>query len=243
MTNLLGEFIGTMVLVTFGDGLVACALLNKSKGQNAGWIHITVGWGAAVVMGVFAAIAMGAPQADINPAVTLAKMLAGVYSLPHAVTTMLMQVAGGFAGGVVVWLAYLGHWEATEDKGLKLAVFSTGPAIRQTVPNFITEAIGTIFLIVPIMFIFSGEGKVGALPVGFGPFMVGWLVMVIGMALGGPTGYAINPARDLGPRIAHFVLPIAGKGDSDWGYAWIPVLAPLSGGAIAFFIARALGVM
>lgn len=243
MTNLLGEFIGTMVLVTFGDGLVACALLNKSKGQSAGWIHITVGWGAAVVMGVFAAIAMGAPQADINPAVTLAKTLAGVYTMPHALMTMLAQVAGGFAAGVVVWLAYLGHWEATEDKGLKLAVFSTGPAIRQTVPNFITEVIGTIFLIVPIMFIFSGEGKVGPLAPGFGPFLVGWLVMAIGMALGGPTGYAINPARDLGPRIAHFVLPIAGKGDSDWGYAWIPIVAPFTGGAIAFFIARALGVM
>lgn len=241
MTNLLGEFIGTLVLVTFGDGVVANALLNKSKGQNAGWIHITVGWGAAVVMGVFAAIACGAPQADINPAVTLAKMLAGVYTVPHAIATMLAETAGGFCAGVIVWLAYLGHWEETADPGLKLAVFSTGPAIRNATHNFITEAIGTIFLVVPIMFIFSKN--VGGLAPGFGPFLVGWLVMVIGMALGGPTGYAINPARDLGPRIAHAVLPIAGKGGSDWGYSWVPVAGPLVGGAIAFVIARALGVM
>lgn len=245
MTNLLGEFFGTMTLVVFGDGLVACALLNKSKGQNAGWIHITIGWGAAVVMGVFAATSLGAPQADINPAVTMAKTLAGVYTFPHALMTMAAQVGGGFLAGVIVWLAYLGHWEATDDPGLKLAAFSTGPAIRHPVHNFITEAIGTIFLVVPIMFIFS-EGvreAIGGLAPGFGPFMVGWLVMVIGMALGGPTGYAINPARDLGPRIAHAVLPIAGKGDSDWGYAWVPVVGPLVGGAVAFFIARALGVM
>lgn len=245
MTNLLGEFFGTMTLVVFGDGLVACALLNKSKGQNAGWVHITIGWGAAVVMGVFAATSLGAPQADINPAVTMAKMLAGTYTLPHAMMTMLAQVGGGILAGVVVWLAYLGHWEVTEDKGLKLAVFSTGPAIRNPINNFITEMIGTIFLVVPIMFIFSSGVKeaIGGLTPGFGPFLVGWLVMVIGMALGGPTGYAINPARDLGPRIAHFILPIAGKGDSDWGYAWIPVLAPLTGGAVAYFIAHALGVM
>lgn len=245
MTNLLGEFLGTMTLVVFGDGLVACALLNKSKGQNAGWVHITIGWGAAVVMGVFAATSLGAPQADINPAVTLAKMLAGTYSLQHAVMTMLVQVAGGILAGVIVWLVYLGHWEATEDKGLKLAVFSTAPAIRNPVNNFITEMIGTVFLVVPIMFIFSPGVKeaLGGLAPGFGPFLVGWLVMVIGMALGGPTGYAINPARDLGPRIAHFILPIAGKGDSDWGYSWIPVVGPMVGGAIAYFIAHALGVM
>lgn len=241
MTNLLGEFIGTMVLCTFGDGVVANALLNKSKGQNAGWVHITIGWGAAVVMGVFAAIACGAPQADINPAVTIAKMFAGVYTVPHALMTMLAETAGGFVAGVIVWLAYLGHWEATEDKGAKLGIFSTGPAIRSYGHNCLTEAIGTIFLVVPIMFIFSE--KVGGLAPGFGPFLVGWLVMVIGMALGGPTGYAINPARDLGPRIAHAILPIAGKGDSDWGYAWVPVVGPLVGGTVAYFIAHALGVM
>ncbi len=241
MTNLLGEFIGTLVLVTFGDGLVANALLNKSKGQNAGWIHITVGWGAAVVMGVFASIACGAPQADINPAVTLAKMLAGTYTMSQALMTMVAQVAGGFCAGVLVWLAYLGHWEETADPGLKLAVFSTGPAIRNYTHNFLTEAIATVFLVVPIMFIFSKN--VGGLAPGFGPFLVGWLVMVIGMALGGPTGYSLNPARDLGPRIAHAVLPIAGKGDSDWGYSWVPVFGPYAGAAVAFFIARALGVM
>ncbi len=245
MTNLVGEFFGTMTLVVFGDGVVACALLNKSKGQDAGWVHTTIGWGAAVVMGVFAATSLGAPQADINPAVTLAKMFAGTYTVPQALMTMLVQVGGGILAGIIVWLAYLGHWEATEDKGLKLAVFATAPAIRNPINNFITEFIGTVFLIVPIMFIFS-PGVVealGGLAPGFGPFMVGWLVMVIGMALGGPTGYAINPARDLGPRIAHFILPIAGKGDSDWGYAWVPVLGPLAAGVVSYFIAHALGVM
>lgn len=243
MDNLLGEFIGTLVLCAFGDGVVANCLLSKSKGQNAGWVHIVLGWGLAVTMGVFAAVAMGAPQADINPAVTLAKMLAGVYAMPHAFMTMLAQTAGGLAGGVIVWLVYLPHWAETEDKGAKLGIFCTGPAIRSHGANTLTEAIGTIFLVVPIMFM----GKVGvfgpdAIP-GWGAFLVGCLVMVIGFAMGGPTGYAINPARDLGPRLAHAILPIAGKGDSDWGYAWVPIVGPFIGGGVAFAIARACGVM
>jgi glycerol uptake facilitator protein len=243
MENLLGEFIGTLVLCSFGDGVVACCLLNKSKGQNAGWVVVTFSWGIGVMMGVFAAIACGAPQADINPAVTLTKMLGGVYSPFHAFVTMLAQTAGGFCAGVIVWLAYLAHWKETDDKGAKLAIFSTGPAIRNTPANLITEIIGTIFLIVVIMFIFSANvtGTAGFTP-GFGPVLVGLLVVAIGMALGGPTGYAINPARDLGPRIAHAVLPIAGKGGSDWAYSWIPIAGPFVGAVVAYVIVKALGV-
>ena len=243
MENLLGEFIGTLVLCTFGDGVCACCLLNKSKGQNTGWVLITLAWGIAVMMGVYAAVACGAPQADINPAVTLTKMLGGVYTPFHALMTMLAETAGAFCDGVIVWLAYLAHWKETESKGAKLGIFCTGPAIRNAPANFITEMIGTIFLVVVIMFIFSKNvgGEVG-LAVGLGPVLVGLLVVVIGMALGGPTGYAINPARDLGPRIAHAILPIAGKGHSDWGYAWIPIAGPFAGAAIAYVIVKALGV-
>ncbi|HBS60492.1 MAG TPA: aquaporin [Firmicutes bacterium] len=241
MTNLFGEFFGTMVLVIFGAGVVANVLLKKSKAEGAGWLAIATGWGFAVVLGVFAALAGGAPQADINPAVTLAKTMLGVYTVPEAMATMLAQLLGGIAGGIVVWLAFLPHWEVTEDQGAKLAVFSTGPAIRKPFANMLCEAIGTIVLVVLIFAIFSKQA--GGLAPGFGPYLVGILVWAIGLSLGGPTGYAINPARDLGPRIAHAILPIAGKGDSDWGYAWIPVVAPLLGGAVAFAIARGIGLV
>lgn len=241
MTNLFGEFFGTMVLVIFGAGVVANVLLKKSKAEGAGWTAIAAGWGFAVILGVFCAIAAGAPQADINPAVTLAKTLIGVYTIPHAVATMAAELLGGIAGGIVVWLAFLPHWEVTEDKGAKLAVFCTAPAIRNTFGNFLCEVIGTIMLVVPIFAIFSKQA--GGLAPGFGPYLVGIIVWAIGLSLGGPTGYAINPARDLGPRIAHAIIPIAGKGGSDWGYAWIPVVAPLVGGALAFAIARGIGVV
>ncbi len=241
MTNLFGEFFGTMVLVIFGAGVVANVLLKKSKAEGAGWNAIAAGWGFAVILGVFAAIAGGAPQADINPAVTLAKAMIGVYTASQAITTMLAQLTGGIAGGVIVWLAFLPHWEVTEDQGAKLAVFCTGPAIRNPFANMICEVIGTIVLVVMIFAIFSKQA--GGLAPGFGPYLVGVLVWAIGLSLGGPTGYAINPARDLGPRIAHAILPIAGKGGSDWGYAWIPVVAPLIGGAVAFAIARGMGLV
>lgn len=241
MTNLLGEFLGTMILIIFGAGVVANCLLEKSKAQGSGWIVITLGWGVGVAMGVFTAIATGAPQADINPAVTLAKMLMGVYAPGQAIITMLAQTAGAFVGGVVVWLAFLPHWKTTEDKGIKLAVFSTGPAIRNPVANVICEVIGTFVLVFCIFAIFSKP--VGAIAPGVGPFLVGFLVWGIGCSLGGPTGYAINPARDLGPRLAHAALPIAGKGDSDWGYAWVPVVAPLIGGSLAYVIGKAVGLI
>lgn len=241
MTNLLGEFLGTMILIIFGAGVVANCLLAKSKAQGGGWIVITLGWAVGVVMGVFTAIATGAPQADLNPAVTLAKMMLGVYAPGHAFITMLAETAGAFVGGIVVWLAFLPHWEITEDKGAKLAVFCTGPAIRNTAANVICEAIGTIVLLLCIFAIFSKP--VGGIAPGFGPFLVGLLVWGIGCSLGGPTGYAINPARDLGPRLAHAVLPIAGKGDSDWTYAWVPVVAPLIGSGAAYVIGKAVGLI
>jgi glycerol uptake facilitator protein len=241
MTNLLGEFLGTAVLLIFGCGVVANCLLKQSKAEGAGWIVITLGWAVGVIMGVFTAVACGAPQADLNPAVTLAKMLNGVYSLPHALMTMLAELAGAITGATIAWLAFLPHWEVTEDKGLKLAVFSTAPAIRNTTANLLCEIIGTVVLIVIIFAIFSKQ--VGGIAAGFGPYLVGMLVWGIGVSLGGPTGYAINPARDLGPRIAHAILPIAGKGDSDWGYSWIPVVGPMIGAVIAFGISKGLGII
>lgn len=241
MTNLFGEFFGTMVLIIFGGGVVANCLLKKSKAEGAGWVVITLGWAIGVIMGVFSAIAAGAPQADLNPAVTLAKTMLGVYSVPHAVATMIAELVGAFAGGVVVWLAFLPHWEVTEDKGAKLAVFCTAPAIRTAPANLLCEIIGTIVLIVSIFAMFSKP--VGGIAPGFGPYLVGFLVWGIGVSLGGPTGYAINPARDLGPRLAHALLPIAGKGGSDWEYSWIPVVGPLIGGGLGFIIAKGAGII
>ena len=237
MDNLLGELLGTMFLIILGDGVVANVLLARSKGENSGWIVITTGWAMAVMVGVFVAISAGAPQADINPAVTIGKWLAlGVYTPAQALATMGAEVVGAFLGAVVVWLTYFKHWEPTEDPGLKLAVFSTGPAIRNTVWNFVTEVIGTIVLLMGVGAIFSGATAPDGPAAGLGPFLVGALVWGIGLSLGGPTGYAINPARDLGPRIAHQILPIPGKGGSDWGYGWIPVVAPLVGGVIGAFL-------
>ena len=241
MTNLFGEFFGTMVLIIFGSGVVANCLLSKSKAEGSGWLVIVTGWAMAVMLGVFSAIATGAPQADLNPAVTLAKMYLGVYMPGHAVMTMLAEVAGGIVGAAVAWLAFLPHWAITEDKGLKLAVFCTAPAIRNTFANLLCEIIATAMLIIGIFVIFSKP--VGTLAPGFGPYLVGMLVWALGLCLGGPTGYALNPARDLGPRIAHAILPIAGKGGSDWGYAWIPVVGPMAGASLAIIICKAAAIL
>lgn len=244
MTNLFGEFFGTMILLTFGCGVVANVLLKHSKGNGGGWIVITTGWAMAVLMGVFGAQATGAPQADLNPAVTFFKALNGVYTPMHAAATMLAELLGGIAGGIITWLVYLPHWEPTEDKGAKLGVFATGPAIRNPFANFLTETIATCFLLVGIMTIFSkGVAGTATMGVGMGPYLVAMLIWALGLSLGGPTGYALNPARDLGPRIAHFILPIAGKGDSDWGYSWIPVLGPYLGAGLAFVICKAAGII
>ena len=236
MSNLLGEFLGTMFLIILGDGVVANVLLNKSKGENSGWIVITTGWAMAVMVGVFVAISAGAPQADINPAVTIGKwLILGVYTFGEAIVTMLIQVLGAFVGAVVVYLSYYRHWAPTPDPGLKLAVYSTGPAIPDTLWNIVTEIIGTMVLLIGVGAIFSGATG-GNPAAGLGPYLVGALVWGIGLSLGGPTGYAINPARDLGPRIAHQLLPIPGKGSSDWGYGWIPVVAPLIGGVLGALV-------
>lgn len=244
MTNLFGEFFGTMILLIFGCGVVANCLLKDSKGNGGGWIVITAGWAFGVLLGIFGATATGAPQADLNPAVTFFKMLLGVYTVPQALATMCAEMAGGIAGGVLCWLLYLPHWEATEDKGLKLAVFATGPAIRNTFGNLLCETLATAILLIGIMAIFS-KGVTGSVGfgVGVGPYMVAMLIWALGLSLGGPTGYALNPARDLGPRIAHAILPIAGKGNSDWGYAWIPVVGPMIGSGLAFVVCKATGIV
>ena len=242
MTNLLGEFVGTLVLVLFGTGVVANCLLENSKGKDSGWIVITTGWAFAVILGVFTSVALGAPQADLNPAATIAIFYMGVYtSFGHALTTKAVQVAGAMGGATLCWLTYLPHWSVTQDQGAKLGIFATGPAIRNMGSNFLTEVIGTFFLVFGIFCIFSKE--TGAIPPGFGPYLVGILVWALGLSLGGPTGYAINPARDLGPRIAHAILPIAGKGSSDWGYSWIPIAGPFVGATAAYFVGHALNIM
>jgi glycerol uptake facilitator protein len=240
VSPLLGEILGTMMLIVLGDGVVAAVLLNKSKAQNSGWIVITAGWAFAVMCGVFVAQATGSPNADLNPAVTVAKIIHGGTEVGDGIIRIVGEFIGAFIGAVLVWLAYLPHWGETPEQGLKLAVYCTGPAIRNTVTNLITEIIGTFVLVFVIFSIFGKLAIPGGAAGGVGPYLVGILVWGIGLSLGGPTGYAINPARDLGPRIAHFVLPIAGKGGSDWEYSWIPVVGPLIGGAIAAILATAI---
>ncbi len=223
------EMVGTALLVLLGDGVVAAVLLTKSKAQNSGWIVITTGWAMAVMVGVFAAFYSGG---HINPAVTIGQAVAGDLDWSKVPEYLAGQFTGAFVGAIFVYLAYYVHWGETEDPGLKLAVFSTGPAIRNTVANLITEIIGTFVLVFGVYAIFTVGGTGGSLSDGIGPVLVAFLVWGIGLSLGGPTGYAINPARDLGPRIAHAVLPISGKGGSDWEYAWIPVVGPIIGGIL-----------
>jgi glycerol uptake facilitator protein len=222
------EVIGTALLVLLGDGVVAAVLLSHSKAQNSGWIVITFGWGMAVMLGVF--VAAQYSGAHLNPAVTFGFALEGRTEWGDVPEYFAGEFVGAFIGATLVWLAYLDHWRETEDPGLKLACFSTAPAIRNTVSNLITEVIGTFVLVFGVMAIFADKVTAAT---GLGGLIVGLLVLGIGLSLGGPTGYAINPARDLGPRIMHAILPIAGKGESDWSYAWIPVVGPLIGAAIA----------
>jgi glycerol uptake facilitator protein len=234
-----GEFLGTLVLLLFGDGVVANVVLAGSKGKDSGWIVITAGWGFAVFCGIVTSLGVGG-VAQLNPAVTLAAaIVSGDFS--HVVPYVAAQLAGGVAAGVVVWLVYLPHWPGS-DADSKLAVFCTQPAIRAPLQNALSEVIGTVVLIVVGMGLAS-KGFAGAgLAPGMGPFFWGILVWALGLSLGGPTGYAINPARDLGPRIAHAILPITGKRDSDWGYAWVPVLGPLAGAALGAAIVLATGI-
>ena len=227
----MGEVVGTAVLILLGDGVVAGVLLNRSKAQNAGWVVITWAWGIGVLAGVFTSLAVTDGVAHLNPAVTLGLASIDLVEWGDVATLIAGQFVGAAIGATLVWLAYLPHWAETEDPGLKLAVFSTGPAIRNTAANLITEIIGTFMLVFGIL----------ALPAEFPTGLaVALLVVGIGMSLGGPTGYAINPARDLGPRLMHFILPIAGKGDSDWSYSWIPVVGPIIGGVIGALVGDAV---
>jgi glycerol uptake facilitator protein len=221
------EVIGTAILILLGNGVVAGVLLAHSKALNSGWIVITWGWGIAVMTAVFAVGQYSG--AHLNPAVTLGFAIEGTIEWGDVPEYLAGEFVGAFIGATLVWLAYMPHWGETEDPGLKLACFSTGPAIRNPVANTITEIIGTFVLVFGILAFFANEAT-GA--TGLGVLIVGLLVFGIGLSLGGPTGYAINPARDLGPRIMHAILPIAGKGPSDWGYAWVPVIGPLIGGAL-----------
>ncbi|HEX3032771.1 MAG TPA: MIP/aquaporin family protein [Bacillota bacterium] len=249
MTNLLGEFLGTLVLLAFGVGSVANLSLKESKALGGGgggaWIAVTTAWAFGVVMGIFTAITFGAPQADLNPAVTLAKTILGVYPISQAIVTMLVQVAGAFAGACLAWLIFMPHWKITEDKPAKLSCFSTFPAVRNPLANLITETAITAFFLTLVFVIFSKELSDGGqkFATGFGPYLVGILVWGIGLSFGGPTGYAINPARDLGPRIAHAVLPLGDKASFDWGYAWVPIVGPLAGGVLAVVIGKSLGIL
>jgi glycerol uptake facilitator protein len=237
-----------MVLVLLGDGVVANVLLARSKGQNAGWIVIALGWGMAVTMAIYAVGRISG--AHLNPAVTVG--LASIGSFPWADVPgyIAAQMTGAFIGAALVWLTYLPHWAVTPDKDVKLAVFCTAPAISNPAANIVTEVIGTAMLLFGVLAIganaaaFARPGDVNLAVVfsgGLQPLLVGLLVLSIGLSLGGPTGYAINPARDLGPRLAHALLPIAGKGPSDWGYAWIPIVGPIIGGVLGAVLFRAVG--
>jgi glycerol uptake facilitator protein len=231
MSPFIGEFIGTALLIIMGDGVVANVLLNKTKGQNSGLIVIAIGWAMAVFLGVYASTKLGG-SGHLNPAVTIAMAAFNGFDSALVPTYIAAQFAGAIVGATIVWVAYKQHFAETADKDLKLAVFCNAPAIRSVGHNLITEIIGTFVLVFGALAMSpatSSLGTLDALPVGL-------LVLGIGLSLGGPTGYAINPARDLGPRIAHFLLPVSGKRDSDWGYSWIPVVGPVIGALIAAWL-------
>lgn len=232
MSPFLAELLGTMILIILGDGVVANVVLKQTKGHNAGWIVITAGWAMAVTVAVYCTNAISG--AHLNPAVTIAMASIANLGWDQVPVYIAAQMIGAFLGAVVVWLAYLPHWPVTEDKGAKLAVFCTGPAIRQPLANLITEIVGTFILVLGVLAVLSKDNLLekSGFDTGLAPALVGVIVFAIGLSLGGPTGYAINPARDLGPRIAHALLPIPGKGGSDWGYALIPVLGPIIGGVL-----------
>ena len=242
MTEYLAEFIGTALMILLGNGVVANVVLKGTKGNNSGWIVITTAWALAV----FVAVVVAGPYsgAHLNPIVTLAVAIAKGFDWAKVPFYILAQLSGAMMGSFLVWIIYKDHFDATEDKGLKAAPFATAPAIRNKVSNLFSEIVGTFVLIFVIFYITDaslattevtkiGLGSIGAIPVAF-------LVWVIGLALGGTTGYAINPARDLGPRLVHALIPMKGKGDSDWSYAWIPIIGPIIGSSLAAFVFLAL---
>jgi glycerol uptake facilitator protein len=237
---IVGEFAGTFVMMVLGDGVVAACLLKRTKAEGSGWMAITTGWAFAVFCGIFTANLFGSPDAFLNPAITLAFAIkGGVFS--HVLPFLVAQLGGAFAGAVVVWLFYLPHWEVTEDPKAKLGVFCTGPAIRSYGSNLLSEIIATFMLVLVVGAIGSKTVLTNGAAPGLPPFLVGCLVWSIGLSLGATSGYAINPARDLGPRIAHALLPIAGKGDSDWAYSWVPILGPVIGASAAAYVLLLLG--
>jgi glycerol uptake facilitator protein len=231
MSSFIGEFIGTMLLIIMGDGVVANVVLNKTKGNNGGWIVITFGWAMAVFLGVYVSTALGG-SGHLNPAVTIAMVAFNNFDAALLPGYILAQFAGAITGAIIVWVAYKQHFDSTDDKDGKLAVFCNAPAIRGYGYNLITEIIGTFVLVFGAMAMVKPSSTLGTLDA----LPVGLLILGIGLSLGGPTGYAINPARDLGPRIAHFILPIKNKRDSDWGYSWIPVVGPIIGALIAGYL-------
>jgi glycerol uptake facilitator protein len=235
-----GEFLGTMTLILLGNGVVACVSLKGSYGQSAGWVAITTGWGLAVICAVLVALAVGS-NAHLNPAVTIGVAVSsGIWS--EVGVYVLGQLLGATVGAALVWLHYLPHWAQTPDAAGKRACFCTSPAVRHTPANLLSEIIGTFVLVFVAAAISSDNLSPTGLAPGFGPFLVGLLVWGIGLSLGGPTGYAINPARDLGPRLAHSLLPIAGKGPSGWDYAAIPIVGPLVGAVLAGLAVSAIGI-
>jgi glycerol uptake facilitator protein len=225
MSPFVAELVGTMLMIVLGDGVVAAVVLNKSKAQNSGWMVVTTGWALGVAMGVYAVGRISG--AHLNPAITLGLAAIGRFPWNAVPRYIAAQFLGAFLGAVIVWLAYLAHWPVTEDQSAKLGVFCTIPAIRHLPKNLLTEIIGTFVLMFGVLAILANAAPAQS---GLAPLLVGFLVWSIGLSLGAPTGYAINPVRDLGPRLAHALLPIAGKGNSDWSYSWVPVLGPVVGG-------------
>ncbi len=227
-----GEFLGTALLVLLGNGVVANVVLKGTKGNNSGWLVVTAGWAFAVSMGIY--LVNSVSGAHLNPAVTLGLAFIGKMDWASVGPYIIGQLLGAFLGSALVWIMYYPHWEFTQDKGAKLSVFCTAPAVRNHWANFLGEILATFVLVMGVLAISSPKNMLpdSGFAQGFGPVLVGLLVMSIGLSLGGPTGFAINPARDLAPRLFHSLFPISGKGSSDWGYAWIPVLGPLLGGIL-----------
>jgi len=238
---ILGEFVGTMVLILLGNGVVGGVLLTRSKAEGAGWLAIATGWGLAVFAGVAVSISIGDSDAHLNPVFTVASVLMTGHA-ERLFTYIPAQILGAIVGAVLVWLFYLPHWAPTQDPSKKLACFSTGPAIRRPPSNFLSEVIATFVLVLVAASLVSKRLAPGGVAPGLGPLLVGALVWSIGLSLGATTGYAINPARDLGPRLAHTFLPIPGKGTSDWTYAWVPILGPICGGIVAAVFIRLTGI-
>src|ERR1044071_5299886 len=233
MNPYLAEFFGTLLLILLGDGVVAAVVLKRTKSENAGWLTIVVGWGLAVTLAIFAVANFSG--AHLNPAVTIGLWRDGSFPSDQVPGYILAQIAGAFVGAIIVWLHYLPHWKETPDAGAKLSVFSTGPALRSTLMNLVSEIIATAVLILGILFLGANEFSQGLKPI-----IVGLLIISIGLSLGGTTGFAINPARDLGPRLAHFILPIHGKGNSDWSYGLVPIVGPIIGAVLGAVVYNAL---